>query len=447
MAFSDLGMKLSLPYNFADDYIDKVLLPYAELTTEVYLAVFWAVSPSARNWTASGGHTTYLKKVDRLYEVANKYGISLNFVANVVMDPRQARLVVDEAAMLHSRYPGSSFTLRSLEVAMMLKREVPAAEISPSTLAFIDSVVKAMYWRKAVNPRVITVAREINRKPDILGQLKDMGFLIKLIPQDTCIPYCPVMHEHDKAIELRDQLGQASVVPIPLRAAECRPFAMAVKADPELFWLVATKDVLPGHLHHLKGLVDILKIEGRQNDSDGISQKVEYYLKAKSLKSFEIVFYEEPPEAWERIAHCDRNCFSCDWCRQNIRFIGTSSRQLVSPDGHELGKGVETDGQTKEITVLRVEFNARSQGRGFELEIAPSLDGWSCFVKTSRFCVSYSGKDSSSKMFSVIDELVQALRRDETKPGFGLDSVGNLVKRGRWAKDYRIRVRMDRRGL
>ena len=395
MTFTDLGMKFSLPYNFADDYADKVLLPYAEFTEEIYLAMFWAISPSARNWAGATSHREYLQKVDELYAMANKNGLHLNFVANVMMDPRQMRLVVDEATYLHENYPGSSFTLRSMETAMMLKHEAPEAEISPSTLAFIDSVVKAMYWRRAVNPKVITVAREINRNPLILRHLKDMGFRIKLIPQDTCIPYCPVMDEHDQTIQLRDQLSQASVVPIPLRSAECRPFAMRVKADPELFWLVVTKDVLPGHIHHLKGLVDILKIEGRQNHSDGIRKKIDYYMQATSLKSIEIVFYEEPPEAWDRIANCDRNCFACNWCKENIRFIGTANRELVSPDGHELGRDNQSPGN--EFTVLTVEFTPHTGGAGFGMEISLARPGIPYFLKADRFAISYTDKISAKK--------------------------------------------------
>jgi len=445
--FQDLGMKLSLPYNFADDYIEKVLLPYAAITTEVYLAVFWAVSSSARNWKGAATHRDYLKKTDALYKAASAHGIHLNFVANVEMDPRQARLMVDEATLLHERYPGSGFTLRSLETAIALKHDVPDAEISPSTIAFIDSAIKAMYWKHAVNPRVITVAREVNRRPDILRQFKDMGLQVKLIPQDTCIPYCPVMHEHDTAIALRDQLGQASVVPIPLRAGECRPFAMRMKADPDYFWLIANKDVLPGHLKHLKGLVDILKIEGRHANSEVIRRKVEYYVQASSLKSFEIVFYEEPEDAWEKIASCDRNCYSCDWCAKNIRFIGTSMQNLVSPQGHELGKrSLDMDDATQ-FTIARLEFTAPDGSSSFTLEVSPLESGLSYFTKTAGFGIAYTGKTASYEAEQTITKLAELLKLYEESTDFVLKDLHKIKDELSQSPEYNLRISFNRASI
>lgn len=447
MKFQNLGMTLSLPYNFADDYIEKVLLPYANITSEVYLAVFWAISPSARNWIGASTHREYLQKVDLLYETAKSHGIILNFVANVAMEPRQARLIVDAAVFLHERYPGSGFTLRSLEVAIALKHEVPDAEISPSTLAFIDSAVQAMYWKIAVDPKVITVAREVNRRPEILKQFKDMGLRVKLIPQDTCIPYCPVMQEHDTAIALRDQLSHISTVPIPLRAGECRPFAMRIKGDSDRFWLIATKDVLPGHLKHLRGLVDVLKIEGRQAGSAVISNKVEYYVQASSLKSFELVFYEEPPEAWEKIASCDRDCFHCDWCAKNIRFIGTSIQELVSPQGHELGgDSLDVPGNAQ-FTIARLEFTPKGGSEPFILEISPLETGLPYFSKTDRFGIAYTGKTASQEVKQVIFFLSDVLKKAEQKPGFMIKDVRKIIGTGTWEPGYNLKISMKRTSM
>ena len=429
-SFRDLGMTLSLPYNFADDYINSVLLPYADITSEVYLAVFWAISPSARNWMGAGTHREYLRKIDGLYKVAQGHGIRLNFVANVAMDPRQARLIVDEAVFLHERYPDSSFTLRSLEVAVALKHEAPDVQVSPSTLAFIDSPVKAMYWKLAVNPDVLTVAREVNRRPAVLRQFKDMGFKVKLIPEDTCIPYCPVMHEHDMSIALRDQLNQASTVPIPLRAGECRPFAMRIKADPRYFWLVATKDVLPGHLKHLKGLVDILKIEGRQAGSDVIRQKVEYY--------------EEPEDAWERIATCDRDCFRCKWCAENIRFIGTSIQGIPSPG--ETVQGVD-DSRTRNpggFTSARLDFTRKKDGGTFSIEITPLESGRAYFRKTGVFGLAYIGKTEMAEVTLVIERLAVILQGMEHDPAFNISSIRDLLTGKSWTSKYQVKFSLKR---
>ena len=47
MLFDELGMTFSLPYNFQPDFIDRVLIPFADITEEVYLSMYWqrAVDP------------------------------------------------------------------------------------------------------------------------------------------------------------------------------------------------------------------------------------------------------------------------------------------------------------------------------------------------------------------------------------------------------------------
>lgn len=430
MKFEKLGMTLSLPYNFQPDFIDKVLLPLAKYTEEVYLSVHWAIASTARTRGAALSRSDYLNMVDILYRAAAPRGIRLNFVANTDADPRSARLIVDEAVALAHRYDNTCFTIRSLETAVMLKKELPSADITPSTLSMVDSVIAAMYWRRAVNPKVLMIAREINRKPLILQQLKDMGFRLKMIPQDNCIPYCPVLHEHLNAIRIRDSLSSVSTVDIPVRSAECRPFAMGVLADPDQAWLIAQQNVLPGHLPKLKGLVDIIKLEGRQLPSDQILRKARYYLDASSLESYAPIRYIEPPEAWDRIAHCDRNCFSCDWCRQNIRFNTSFPNRTAGPK-------VE-----RTVAVARIQVSD-----GPVLLIFPLGSGLPAFMRAGDYGVAYQARELTPRLQAWINAVSELVSRMSARDNFSLQSFLHSPDLSSIFKEYEISVSLEHRSL
>jgi len=412
MLFEQLGMKFSLPYNFQSDFIDRVLNPFADATEEVYLSMYWAVASTARIKGRINSRREYLNMVDQLFKATSGRDIRLNFVANLQTGPRMARMITDEAVLLSDRYPGLCFTIHDLETAITIKREIPDADITPSTLSMVDSVVAAMYWRLAVNPKVLMIAREINRKPAILRQFKAMGFRVKMIPQDNCIPYCPVLAEHLNAISMRDELAATSTVAIPEKAAFCRPFAMGLLSSPDHAWMIAQQNLLPGHLRHIKGLVDIIKLEGRQLPTEQIRQKVEYYLKAESLQSYAPVLYTEPPEAWEKIANCERDCFRCDWCKENIRF------NTQADTGQTSGPKVR-----RSITIAKISIKD-----GPVFLVFPLSSGLPAFKKAGRFGIAYQSDKLTDEIEAGARHLAEVMTESQLKHIPGLQVILNSPK-------------------
>ena len=431
MLFDDLGMTLSLPYNFQPDFIDRVLLPFAEITEEVYLSMHWAVVSTARIRGNTDSHRQYLENVDGLFKVASKHNIRLNFVANTHTDPRGSRVIVDEAVALSERYPGACFTIRSLETAIDIKRELPSVDITPSTLSMVDSVIKAIYWKKAVDPKVLMIAREINRKPDILRRLKAMGFRIKMIPQDNCIPYCPVLSEHLNAISLVDHLSAMSTVPTPEKAASCRPFALGLLGSPDYAWLIAQQNVLPGHLRHLKGLVDIIKLEGRQLPTERIRQQVEYYLQGESLQSYAPFYYLEPPEAWGKIAYCERDCFRCDWCSKNIRL------NFSANSNNTRGSKVK-----RLVTIANISIE-----NGPDLTVSDLDAGLPVFEKAGKFGISYQSDKLTDEIRTGIKKLSEVLLKLQTNKAFRLNFLPTSLELKKAFTDRHVKVTLKQKSL
>jgi len=85
------------------------------------------------------------------------------------------------------------------------------------------------------------------------------------------------------------------------------------------YWILAQKEILPFHLPRLDGMVDQVKITGRCASTHIIYETMNQYGQMLSNAN---AFYREPPEAWDRIAQCDRVCELCGWCEQHIENLG-----------------------------------------------------------------------------------------------------------------------------
>jgi len=418
MSFADLGLKLSLPYNFTPNYVDEVLVPLKGEVEDVYLPVFWTVATSARWWNGPTRYHDYRAVVDKLQAGARPLGIRLAFVANTEPSALQVSSLIDEAIRLHHDYEGATIVLASLEAATKIRQAAPDAEVQPST-SVINTCLKAWYWKKAVNPRVITIDRALNRRPEILRALKAMGFRIKFVAQDNCITSCPEELRHVRDLELIDQMISLTGQPIGPMAnfpaiVHCRPFANSLRNDPATAWVMAPKEILPGHLPRLKGLVDILKIEGRTNQNKVLLRRVEYFREAKSLRSDNPPYYEEPPEAWDKLATCDRTCGLCEWCARHIRTVPPPEQlaEPLTPLGVVLD---DPDSPAKESPKVEACFRLRAADGSPELilRLAPRSNE-PAFVRTNHFSLSYNGSSLGERGEQKIRELAAAVEERET---------------------------------
>jgi hypothetical protein len=378
----ELGMRLSLPCNFEDDFVETVVIPLRDEAEEVYLPVHCSSGPTGRPWSGPRSRRAYFEFVDRLYR-ACEGRVHLNFVANLEMTPLDRLRLIDDCLDLFERYPGSSFSLRSLEIAEKIKTAQPDLEVGPSTFSEVDSVLKAKYWINFAGSSVVTVSLEVNRRPAILRKMKNLGIRIKVVARNFCIPHCPWRSEHLAAIRVRDDALSASSVDIPIEMAECRRQAMSLKTSESQAFLPALVMLLPGHLPRLAGLADIVKLEGRSLSSRRIREEAESFLLAESLTSTSNPSFTEPLEAWDRIANCDRDCEECGWCPRHIRV--------------DLGRPVDgrwfLDGDGGIVEVIIEE--AREDGNYYQ--------------RTQRLGIAYRGDDVGPDQVAMVDLLVRIL--------------------------------------
>jgi collagenase-like PrtC family protease len=130
---------------------------------------------------------------------------------------------------------------------------------------------------------------------------------------DWCLPNCPNEYAHTNQLTALDEFNLSRDDTESVDLNPCRPCMLDVRRD--YYWLAAQKEVLPGSLRHLEGIVDLVKLQGRNWITEDIAQAVESYAEMKSLSN---PYFAEPPEAWDQITSCDRVCERCGWCEENI---------------------------------------------------------------------------------------------------------------------------------
>lgn len=311
------SIRLSVPYNHDEGYVEGIIEPYAELLAEIYLPVHVTAAYSARPWLGPRQPKVYDDRVRALYDAATPRGVRLSFVANsLIPAPGGDGRLADEVLRLDEAFPGSGFTLANLELAAGIFKERPTVSIQPSTLARVNDATTAWYWKTLVGSKAVTVERAVNKRLDVLRAIRKLGLSIRMVANDDCLPGCPSDLLHQSDISLFEGLARSRPVHEHAGlAVSCRPFIAAVKA--RYPWLIAQKDILPVHIPRLEGLVDHLKVTCRCAPVDQIAATIERYATMEDNRH-NFGGFTEPPEAWDKITSCDRVCDACGWCQRNL---------------------------------------------------------------------------------------------------------------------------------
>ncbi len=318
-SLADSSMRLSVPYNHDEDFLEALIAPHAPLIAEVYLPFHISVCHTARAWHGPFELRAYDEVIKGLHEYLRPRDIKLNFVANLPSSSGsdKARLV-NEILRLDETFGGSLFTIRSLETAATAYSLRDTLDLQSSTLSHVNGPAAAWYWKQYAGSAGVTVDRGINRRPDVLAAIRKLGLKIRMVVNDDCIPSCPSEDDHMCDIALGGDLGLSRGTGGGLmQYTRCRPFASSIKR--EFAWMVVQKEILPFHLPRLEGLVDQIKITGRCATTDYVVDCIERYSRGEARENS---LFREPDEAWDMVATCDRACEACGWCEENIELLG-----------------------------------------------------------------------------------------------------------------------------
>jgi hypothetical protein len=292
------GIRLSLPYDHDPSY-PEWLAEHRLGVAEVYFPLHRSVAPSGRPWLVEHDAAAYQAHLESLARSMNQAGIRGNVVVNALVLDAQRLPALRALGQLAETFDAFMVTVTDFEFARAVRRDLPEVDLGVSTLADVGTVQRARYWRDAVGPISISVARSINKRPAALRAIRDLGVAIELVLDDHCVPDCPASLSH-------------------LRWLVWEPDALAHGCEMDRIrreepWRLAQKDVVPATLPRYAGLVDVAKLEGRTKPLEFVARKLARYLAAESYEH-PYGFYTEPPDAFDRIVACDRDCAACRWC-------------------------------------------------------------------------------------------------------------------------------------
>jgi hypothetical protein len=318
----DLGMKIRVAYNH-DPGLVSGLAEYGDFVDSVYFTSNINIFPSAGSPFISGiDWNSYDEELKRNIGFLLARGIksylllnATSFDPNIVKNYETSRLR-NYLKMLVNETGLRNVVIFNLALASKIKKDFPEVGIEVSLNAAVDSLEKAKFWKEQVDIDAICVHHRLNKRPRTLRLIREKaGVRITIIANNPCLIECPNEISHNNFCSYRGNevtyFGCSGIL-------SARPWDVFHQAK-----------VVPANLKHLKGAVDIIKLEGRADRTDDVLKQVVHY--ATHLDSYRYTdncvpplfpLYHpyrlniEPPEAFEKVSACARNCDECGYCRK-----------------------------------------------------------------------------------------------------------------------------------
>ncbi len=325
------SMKLSVPWNHDLGFLER-LEPMAPHMANIYMPFHPGICGTSRVWRGPEEEAAYREEVDRVAAWTADRGLGLVLVANILGRAVQRSALVEEVRRVAGRAGKLRLTFTDAVTAARIRSRLPdRVDVGASVLANVASAIQALYWQEAAGASFITVAREVNRRPGVLEDIRSLGLRTGLVTCDECIPFCPFYTHH---LGRGDERGFV--------VATCSPETACILASRP--WLIAQKEVLPGHLRHLDGLVDEVKIPGREQPTDRLIELMTAYLCARSLVH-PTGYYEEPPDLWDVISTCDLRCHDCTTCAEMIHPLMDEAQMCAIKLGRQSEEAQSAEGE------------------------------------------------------------------------------------------------------
>ncbi|MCP3889896.1 MAG: radical SAM protein [Desulfobulbaceae bacterium] len=298
-----------LPYiDQSASFWDGVAKKFGDNIFEIYMPLPSACIGSGRPIQPSQYVAEFLEKTP--------FRISL--LANPIILPdsvdKTAPILLTELENLLRKYNIKGVTVASLQLATIIKNEIPDLEITASVLMDIADPMQVVSINDVCD--VLVPSSRIMRNIFALREVKKaFQGRIRLMLNEACLPGCPFRTQH--FYEMSSQPNPSSLCDGLL---EKQP------------WMRLTGSwVLPQHLHFYDGLWDELKLAGRVTLQDPLHfhQILDGYINKKVLTPDRIgggpASIMSPVDIdgkfFNTTLSCDKNCHTCDVCFNYYRKI------------------------------------------------------------------------------------------------------------------------------
>jgi len=272
-----------------------------------------------------------IDKIIKIIKFCYDNGIKTNLLLNSSCEgidwysPLNISKVLKLIEILHIENGLDGITVANPLFIQKIRKEFPKLEITASVLAQIDSVQRAMFFKR-FGCDVITPDRDINRNLELLKEIKEIGCELKLMVNEGCLFKCPyrIFHynftSHDSK-ELNRDINR------DIFTDNC---SLIFKIDPSQ--ILKSCWIRPEDVPKYKKITNRFKIAGRQiKDTQKILKIIKGYMnfsyEGNLLDLFEAgisgfknrfnVFIDNKnigDNFFQKVTSCDKNCFGCKFC-------------------------------------------------------------------------------------------------------------------------------------
>ena len=218
--------------------------------------------------------------------------------------------ISDTVQLLSEKCNLSGATVTYFPLGEKLKKKFPSLQLTASTLMDVFTPGQAVMLNDDYD-YLVPSSRIVRNLPALAALRKSFNGKIRLMVNESCLPDCLFRTQHfyemaDRKIHFPKSLCNETLRDYP--------------------WMALTGSwILPQHLRFFEGLYDEIKLAGRVslNKPSLLTEVLEAYIFGKHLLPHQIgggpaalTFpMEITDDFYQSTLKCDKNCLSCDLCR------------------------------------------------------------------------------------------------------------------------------------
>lgn len=326
-------MEFLVGYRIDDDprFLDYII-DHKDRISEVYFS--WRSMKNGRGAIAPSYNHLYaeeMQSADLARLTAAGVGLNLLLNGNCYGAESQSRKLFceigDTVEYLSERFKIASVTTSSMLIAAFIKKNFPLLSVRASVNVGVGTPMAAELLGDDFDGYYL--AREKNRDLPAIRKMsvwcRENGKTLYMLANSGCFSHCPARTFHDNLVSHEEEIaGQDNAL---LFKGICQTYL----AKEERFWrlLSGTNFVRPEDLSLYEGLFDGVKLATRTNPFpvrvmqayftgryDGAVTDLTEPSHTAALGNAYLDNRRLPADFGEHVAHCDKQCETCTYCRE-----------------------------------------------------------------------------------------------------------------------------------
>ena len=263
------------------------------------------------------------KHWDELYDISEKLNIKLNYVMNPAVYDAEIYFGENKEALASKLR-----LLKTVDVTIVtfnnmmlmndpiIKEALSPYEVKNSVNNLVISLEQVKELVEKIGLKSIFLGRDINRNMTEIKRIhkytQDKGIKLHLLGNENCFPGCVYKQFCDALVSTASLEGDLTFNQLN----EYRTKVACDQRDFNLYQKLANNVIYPTQVKHFEDYIDVIKISGRLNPIDHISQIFEAYVKEDNTYMVEQMYNGLiiPSSYYDYTLNCKNKCASCDVC-------------------------------------------------------------------------------------------------------------------------------------